>query len=93
MKELMKLCKCGVYLTVNQHRDYYQTVDQYFEDISLSDDKVLEDIDTGVYDKMKELNIVIELQFYPDAPIGFYKVYHYDLDLAISEAIETFNKK
>lgn len=91
MIELMKLCKCGVYLTVNQHRDYYQTVDQYFND--LYDNVEIEDIDTGVYDKMKELNTVIELQFYPDTPIGFYKVYHYDLDLAISEAIKAINKK
>jgi hypothetical protein len=51
----------------------------------------LEDIDKDVYEKMKELNTIIELQYYPDTPIGFYKVYHYDLQMAIDEALSSLN--
>ena len=47
----------------------------------------MEDISKEVYEKMIELNTIIELQFYPDTPIGSYKIYHYDLEMAIDEAL------
>lgn len=35
---------------------------------------------------MIETNTIVELQFYPDTPIGFYRVYYCDLDAALDEA-------
>lgn len=40
---------------------------------------------------MKELNSIIDLHFYPDTPIAFYKVYHYDLEKAIDKALSILN--
>jgi uncharacterized FlaG/YvyC family protein len=92
MKKLNKLiqrCKAGIYLTINSHRDYYETVEQHFESNPKKED--LEDISKDVYEKMKETNTIIELQYYPDTPIGFYKIYHYDLEMAIDEALSSLN--
>ena len=76
---LLSKCECGVYLSINRHRDYYQTVEEYLIDE--------EDIDPKVMEQMISMNKVYELQFYPDTPIGSYSVYHHDLDLMIAEAL------
>ncbi len=80
-------CECGVFIEVNQHRDYYQTAEQaILEDIE-RDDKLDEDIKA----KMIELNTIIRIQFYPITPIGSYVVYHYDIDLALDMALSCFS--
>lgn len=88
LNKILKRCKCGVYLNVNAHRDYYETVrDSINEKIQL--DSIEEgDIDKEVLDKMIELDTIIDLQFYPDTPIGSYSIYHYDLEKALDMAID-----
>ncbi len=87
LKELLMKCECGVFIEVNQHRDYYQTAEQaILEDIE-RDDKLDEDIKA----KMIELNTIIRIQFYPITPIGSYVVYHYDIDLALDMALSCFS--
>lgn len=90
LNKLIQRCKCGIYLKINVHRDHYETVEKYFKSNPFNEE-YLEDIDSNVYNKMKEQNIIIELQFYPDTPIGFYKVYHYDLEMAIDKALSSLN--
>ena len=90
LKKLIEICKCGVHITVNSHRDYYETVEQHFKGNPIMEED-LEDIEPDVYEKMKELNVIVELQYYPDTPIGFYKVYHYDIELAVEEALSSLN--
>jgi len=86
INKLINKCKCGVHITINSHRDYYETVEQHFKSNPIIQED-LEDIPKEVYEKMIELNTIIELQFYPDTPIGSYKIYHYDLEMAIDEAL------
>lgn len=90
LKELLSRCKCGVFITVNQHRDYYQFVTQKLEEIDCLEDPP--DISKEVRAKMIEADTIIEIQFYPDTPIGSYSVYHWDLDMALDEALECFHK-
>ena len=90
LQTLIEKCKCGVHITVNGHRDYYETVEQYFEEDPMME-KDFEDIEANVYEKMKELNTIVELQYYPDTPVGFYKIYHYDIEKAIDEALSSLN--
>lgn len=82
---LLSKCKCGVFLIVNAHRDYYETAEQ-----SLKEKDGYEcppEIEDVVRRIMIETNTIIELQFYPDTPIGSYSIYHYDLDAALTEAL------
>jgi len=90
LSKLLQNCKCGIYLHINVHRNYYETVEQYFRD-NPRIEKDLDNIDSDVYEKMKETNTIIELQYYPNTPIRFYKVYHYDLEKAIDEALASLN--
>jgi hypothetical protein len=88
LQQLMSRCKCGVHLQVNGHRDVYQSVaerlDQYEAlagGLELADE---------VRQKMIEKDTIIDLQFYPDTPIGSYSIYHYDLDAALDQALACF---
>lgn len=83
LKTLLKRCKCGVFLTVNEHRDYYESarerLDYYFECPPA--------VAPEVRAKMIESDTIIDLQFYPDTPVGSYQILHHDLDAALDEAL------
>lgn len=88
LKLLLERCKCGVYITVNEHRDIYQSaVDKLAELREHEPDGDLE-IEKDIEVKMVELNTIINIHFYPDTPIGFYSIYHYDIDMALCQALE-----
>ena len=82
--ELINKCKGSVSIIINGHRDCYESVkDNINADL-------IEDIELDVLLKMQEMDTMVELQFYPKTPIGFYRIYHYDLSLAIKIALSTF---
>jgi len=91
-KQLVSLCKSSVEISVNNHRDYYQSVKSYIEEANRIDD-VFEELDLKVYDEMIRRNTIVEVQAYPDTPGGFYKIYHYDIDIAIDKIIEAIKNK
>ncbi|MGX5662190.1 hypothetical protein [Diaphorobacter nitroreducens] len=84
LKLLLNRCKCGVHITVNDHRDVYQTAKQAIEDLESMGHTV---DDETVRAKMIETDTIVDLHFYPDTPVGFYKVLHYDLDSAMDIAL------
>jgi len=87
LNKLIQECKCGVHIIVNSHKDYYESVEKHFKDNPIKSED-LEYIESEVYEKMKELDTIIEIQCYPNTPIGSFTVYHYDLELAIDEALK-----
>ena len=74
--------KCGLFLTHNEHRDYYQTVEAWLADRN--------DHFTWKDEQSKRRAIesgeVWTLQWYPDTPIGFCIKSAADLD-ALMEAV------
>jgi len=84
---LIEKCKCGVYLNVNIHRDYHESVESHIENCRLLGEI---DLDPEIYEKMKELNTVVDLQFYPDTPTGFFQIYHFSVEEALKIALKTF---
>lgn len=85
LKLLMSHCKCGVYLTVNEHRDYYQSAEVKLEEYAVRE--CPPDISDETRAGIVKTDTIIDLQFYPDTPIGFYHVIHYDLDIALDLAL------
>ena len=85
LKQLLSRCKCGVFLIVNEHRDYYQTVEQRLEEVAGYE--CPPEIAPEVRAAMIATDTMIDLQFYPDTPIGSYKIVHHDLDAALVEAL------
>ena len=85
LKELLARCKCGVFLTVNEHRGYYNTAAKALEEAK--GHECPPEIAPDVEAKMIETDTIVVLQFYPDTPIGSYQVWHHDLDAALEIAL------
>jgi len=86
MKDIIAQCKCGVFLTVNEHRDYYETAEEALE--KSKGHECPPEIEEEVRKEMIRRDTIIKLQFYPITPIGFYEIWHYDYDELIKKAKE-----
>jgi hypothetical protein len=93
LKLLLDKCKCGIYITVNDHRDVYKSVSDYLKEIrSYNSDDDLE-IEKDIEMKMIEFDMIINIHFYPDTPIGSYDIYHYDINMALCKAVEILTNR
>ena len=86
LARLIARCKAGVHITINEHRNYYETAEYYLSERDQRGDEPLE-IDPDVRAQMIATNTVVNLHFYPDTPIGFYEIWHYDLEAALDQAL------
>lgn len=91
LKELLSKCEASVSISVNQHRDYYQSVEDYIKERALMDEDLINEIGQDVYEEMKKTNTVVEIQAYPDTPVGSYIVFHYDIDEALDIMLSCVN--
>lgn len=91
LKELMSLCKCGVHITVNEHRDYYDTAAQKLENAASNDSPP--EIEDSVRAKMIETDTIVVIHFYPDTPVGYFEIWHHDIEAALDEALECFAER
>lgn len=73
----------SLHLTHNQHKAYYETVEEYTADSS-HDSWVSEEQRA----KAIASNDMWELQWYPDTPIGFYRLFAADLDVLLAASTD-----
>ena len=92
IETLFKKCKCSVTTTNNNHKNGYKTVDTNITNLKQNSIIDNDDISLDILEKMKELDTIIEIQFYPDTPIGSYSVYSYDINDAIDKALLILNE-
>ena len=76
--------KCELALMHNPHRSNYETVESYLESLDAVDDEWLSPEDRA---KAIEADELWHLQWYPDTPVGFYRLFASSLD-ALREACE-----
>ena len=88
LSKLLQLCKCGVFININSHINSYTTAKSVIDN-NLADE--FDDTSDDIRLKMIELNTIVEIQFYPNTPVGSYVIYHYDVDKAITEALDILN--
>lgn len=71
--------KCGLHLSHNEHKDFYETVEQFYEHKDF----------VSVYEWNKAVNedSVWILHWYPNTPIGFIRICASSLE-AIKEALK-----
>ncbi len=85
LKELYALCNSEVSVTYNEHKGFYETVEQYLSQHQRVRDS---ELDLEVRAKMIEMNQMVVVQAYPLTPIGFYVVYQWDVEAAVQEMID-----
>ena len=61
--------KCGLYLSHNEHRDLYQSVQDY-----LCDNPKYDWPSNEAKERVMATDEMWQLQWYPDTPIGFHRV-------------------
>ena len=86
MKRIIDKCKCGVLFNANEHRDYYEDAETWLIN-NCHDQKEIDDIGKDVWEEMIKRDTILHIQFYPNTPVGFYSVYHYDYDELIKKAL------
>lgn len=79
IEQLLLNCKVSLHITWNQHKAYYQSVEEYLKgNVEACQD----------YDDMIELDRICEVQVYPDNPRTFYICYAPTLQAALTEVLK-----
>lgn len=91
--ELISLTKAGLFIEIDDHKNNYQTVEKYFEEKRGYIEDFDEDLPLGIKEKCIKLNTIISIQAYSDTPVGFFIIYHYDIELAIDKMIQLIKQK
>jgi hypothetical protein len=84
LSKIIAHCKCAVHMTVNDHRNMYESIEDAIDGL----ESFGFEIEPSIRARIIETDTLVELQAYPDTPIGFYKVLHYDLDAALDEMLQ-----
>ena len=88
IQKLMELTGCAFNISLNPHKLDYQTIKQYSEH-----NPDIEEIENCIWKEILRRDTLVEITLYSDTPIGHCDILHYDIDLAIEEAISTFTQK
>lgn len=84
LQEIINKTKCGVSITINEHKNNYQTLEEYIRDLNVTDDdNNFYDLSKELYDEIIENGNFVEIIVYKDTPVGYYNVAHYDLETAL----------
>lgn len=83
LKKLMSLCKAGIYIEINGHKNSYTTVDGHIASLNMEEGEIPED----TMRRMIDTDTIVDVHFYPQTPVGFYKVVDADVDLALTRAV------
>ena len=76
--------KCGLYLTHNEHRDVYETIENFYHPEDF--------ISPEEWRKALSENSVWVLHWYPDTPIGAYRIAASTLE-AIESRVKEMNEQ
>jgi hypothetical protein len=67
MEHIFPKHKCGLYLTHNEHRDYYEKLEDFIKERDYLEDFV----SVEQYEKALKEDSLWVLQWYPNTPVGF----------------------
>ena len=87
LEDVVKHCRAAVHLTINDHTTGYQSVADYVIEISGRDNDYFSDVSPEEKQEMIAANTVVELQFYPRTPIGFYRIYGSTIQSVVDKAM------
>lgn len=82
--KLAERSKAGVFLRINAHKIYYDTAKAAIDELSEDGENPSDEIKNEIIKR----DMLVDLQFYPDSPGGFFRIIHYDIDMALDQAFE-----
>lgn len=84
--EFISQCNASISININYHKDMGLCVKNYLTTQISTDD--LNDISDEVKLKMIETDTIIELEFFAHPLIGYCTIHHYDLEMALDDALK-----
>lgn len=87
LERLVQRCKCEVEVTFNEHKNDYQSVQEWL-DYPRGEGTTREHLalEPEAVDRMIALDRTVTLRFYPNTPIGFFVMGGTDLDELLARA-------
>lgn len=79
LQALATACKCEVSVSINGHRNYYESIERHLESVPYEQ----MDIDPEVRAEMIRRDTIVNVIAYDKTPVGSFHVVHYDLDTAL----------
>jgi len=79
LKKLVEACKFGLDICAKNHNPLFMNMWDYLYKYSNEPNEIS--------DKIGNNENLIEITCYPDSAVGYFTVYHYDIELAIDEAL------
>ena len=76
--------KCGLFLNHNEHRDYYEKLEDFIQELDLIEDFVSNE----QHEKALKEDSLWVLQWYPRTPVGFQRMCACDLEVLLQAAYE-----
>jgi len=84
---IVELCKGEVSLTINEHKNMYETVQEHVDKLRVCGFDE-EDLPPEVVHEMVRADRVVRLQVYPRSPVGFNVYFGTSIDGVIDQAWE-----
>lgn len=83
---------CSVSVEANENRTFYRSI---AEELAAHEDPegVYADMEPEVRAECIARDQLVIVQVYPDTPVGFYCVHHYDVAVAINRVFEAVQKE
>lgn len=92
-KQLAEMCKFQVSIEVNDHRNYKQTVRDYFKEREGFQAIFPGEVSDIVKEQMTTANTIVCVQFYPNNPVTFHRSWGHDIEATLDAALEQAKKE
>lgn len=92
LRQLMDRCKCGISIEINEHRVYYDSAEERLRQYD-EDHECPPEISDAVRSGILLTGNIVDVQCYPDTPVGSYQIVHFDLDTALRLMLDCVRNK
>ena len=92
IKKLQELNKCGLYIKINEHKDYYQSTEDAIKYL-IHNEELDYKIDKEIIENMLKHDCIVNIIAYTRTPVSIYDLYHYDIDEAIKIILTCIDKE
>lgn len=82
--KLINMCKGEVYISINEHRNCYESVEEFLKTYLNFDS---DDICAEVVAECIRKDTLVQIMAFPDTPVASYKLCHYNVHDAIEQMI------
>ena len=89
LEKLLSKIHGSVFLTIDGHKVFLETVEKYLKE---KDPNYTDEIDDDLFKRMREMDKIYELHFYPVSPSSFCIVWGTSLEEVVEKALTVFDK-